>query len=836
MRICIIVIIFSLFQLMPFNSEAQLNVDSLKRSIKDAEKNKKLEIYKHLSFEYLNISIEQSIKYSKKAIEILEEQNKQKEISVILNDIGLNYYSISDYTKALDCFIKSLEIKEKINDKKGIGNTYNNIGNIYQKKNDFDMAIEYYLMSLNLRKEINDNYGIASSMDNIGKVYIEKKEYKKALEMLNYSLEISSDKGLIDIQKRNYKNLSNLYLGLKNYETSLNYFKEFKKISDSVFKLKVNKEITHLKQNYDSEKREEANILLKKDVEFNQSRTRLYQIIAFVIFISAAIIIFFVFLNCRNKKKVFKALENKDIKISDQKALIEDTLGKYQDTKDRNEAILEALPDVMFVVDTNGKFIDYHASSRENLFLPPEEFINKSMFELLPKNVSDQYFNAIKGISEVNVLQTFDYELKIDGKNEKYEARIVKTEKNEFLSIVRNVTQERQTGNDLKNAKEVAEAANKAKSLVMASLSHEIRTPLSSIIGVTSILEETPLTEEQNEYLNVITISGNNLLYLINNILDFSKLDAGKIKIEKYKFNLQQVVNDVMKMLEFKAVDEDLKISTEIEKTIPQIVIGDEIRLTQVLVNLVNNALKFTKRGEVKIKVEKFDQNVNSLRLKFSVIDTGEGVSFEERDRLFRDFSQANDSITRKYGGTGLGLSICKQLVTLMGGEIGLESEKNKGSNFWFTIVFDREEMVETKILDKPVSDIKKDVVEDKRVLSVLLVEDNLLNQKFAAAILKKVGHKVDIAENGKIGVEFFMKNKYDIVLMDIQMPVMDGTEATRNIRAYEKKNNLKETKIVAVTAYAMEGDKERFLSSGIDDYLAKPYKVYDLLALLNKL
>ena len=906
-----------------------------------------------MSFEYQNVSIEQSIKYDKKAIEILEKQNKQKEISDVLNNIGLSYYSLSNYFKALDYFIKSLKIKEEIgdkqsiakslnnigvvyktfgnyskaieylkrslvikeeindqlgiaqtlnnigvihkdmgnfrhsleytrraleiyeklnnkngiasaynnigiafeslndinfaleyyykslrikeelNDKKGIGNTYNNIGYIYQRKNDFKKAIEYYLMSLNIRKEINDKFGIASSLDNIGEIYCKKGEYQKAINILNNSLKISQNKNLLDIQKRNYKHLSEVYSKLEDHKMSLDFYMKFVKIKDSIFNEKVNKQISLLKVEYDSEKKEKENIFLKKDIEIQQVKIRLYQIISVVLFLAVGIIVFFIYRNYRIKKKAGQIIEKKNVKISDQKNLIEDTLDKYQETKDRNKAILEALPDFMFIIDADGKFIDYHASSLEKLYLSPEEFLGKTIYEVLPENIAEQFTNAIKGISKANNLQTFDYELNISGESKKFEARIIKTKGGDFLSIVRDVTEMKKAETELKLSKEEAEEAFKAKSLVMASLSHEIRTPLSSIIGITSILEDTELTKEQKEYIGVIVTSGNNLIYLINNILDFSKLESGKIKIEKYEFNLQNLIDEVIKMLEIKAIDEDIEILAEIEKNIPQIVIGDKIRLNQVLINLINNALKFTKKGTVKVKVEKFDQDADSLRLKFSVIDTGEGISFEERDKLFRDFSQANDSITRKYGGTGLGLSICKQLVTMMGGEIGLESAKGKGSNFWFTIVFDRDKELEIKTLKTPIS-IKKEIIIDENVLSVLLVEDNLLNQKFAAAILKKAGHEIDIAENGEIGVDLYTKNKYDIVLMDIQMPVMDGIEATRNIRKYEKENKLKRTKIVAVTAYAMEGDEDRFLSAGIDEYLAKPYKAMDLIALLN--
>ncbi len=946
MKISLIVIIFYLFQFLPFPSKAQLNTDSLIRCLKDAGQNEKLEIYKRLAFEYQNVSIERSIEYDKKSIEILEKQNKQKEISDILNNIGLSYYSLSDYSKALDYFVKSLKIKEEIgdkksiakslnnigvvyktfgnyskaidylkqslmikekindqlgtaqtlnnigviykdlgnfrhsleytrealeiyeklnnkngiasaynnigiafeslndinfaldyyykslrikeelNDKKGIGNTYNNIGYIFQRKNDLEKAIEYYLMSLNIRNEINDKFGIASSLNNIGEIYCKKGEYQKAINILNNSLKISQNKNLLDIQKRNYKHLSEVYSKLEDHKMSLDFYRKFVKLKDSIFSEKVNKQISLLKVKYDSEKKEKENVLLKKDIEIQQVKIRLYQIIIAILFLSVTIIIFFIFRNYRIKKKAGQIIEKKNVKISDQKNLIEDTLDKYKETKDQNQAILEVLPDLIFLFDKNGKFLFYHAPNEDNLYLPPEKFMGKFIHDVLPGEIADKFTSALKKISESNNLTSFEYDMKISDKIKNFEARITKTGSGDFFSIVRDIT-------GMKNAIKEAEEATKAKSLVMASLSHEIRTPLSSIIGITSVLEDTELTEEQKEYLGVIVTSGNNLIYLINNILDFSKLESGKIKIEKYEFNLQKLIDEVIKMLEIKAIDEDIEILAEVEKNIPQIVIGDKIRLNQVLINLINNALKFTKKGTVKVKVEKFDQDADSLRLKFSVIDTGEGVSFKERDKLFRDFSQANDSITRKYGGTGLGLSICKQLVTMMGGEIGLESAKGKGSNFWFTIVFDRGKELEIKTLKIPIL-IKKEIIIDENVLSVLLVEDNLLNQKFAAAILKKAGHKVDLAENGEIGVDLYTKNKYDIVLMDIQMPVMDGIVATKNIRKYEKENKLKRTKIVAVTAYAMEGDKDRFLSAGIDEYLAKPYKAMDLLGLLN--
>lgn len=386
----------------------------------------------------------------------------------------------------------------------------------------------------------------------------------------------------------------------------------------------------------------------------------------------------------------------------------------------------------------------------------------------------------------------------------------------------------------LQKARDEAEKAIATKSMFIASLSHEIRTPLSSIIGISGLLEETELTEEQKEYLNVILISGNNLLSLINNILDFSKIEAGQIELEKVRFCIKQAIEEIMLLLSVKAEDHQNRMNMEYDEKIPEHVVGDVVRLKQIIINLLNNALKFTKNGTIEIKVQLFDEDTSSLRVKFSIIDTGIGVAIDQRDKLFKSFSQADSSIARKYGGTGLGLAICKHFATMMSGEIGVKSEKGKGSEFWFTVIFDK---VNNNDLDqKSEKNNKKEKEQNKmpeKPLNVLLVEDNLLNQKFAEAILKKNNHKVDIAKNGKIGVDFYKKNNYDLILMDIQMPEMDGITATKLIRKIEKADQRHRIKIIAVTAYALEGDEQKFFEAGIDDIIRKPYKAYQLI---NKL
>ncbi|MBP2636761.1 MAG: arcB1 [Firmicutes bacterium] len=490
----------------------------------------------------------------------------------------------------------------------------------------------------------------------------------------------------------------------------------------------------------------------------------------------------------------------------------------------RYKALLEKARDIILFIGLNGQIIDANDAALQAYGYTREELLACTIWDIrLPgDSPTTQMLTAyLEGVYFETVHRRKDgsvFPVEVSSKGTLIDDQEV------VLSIIRDSTERKLTEQELKAAKEAAEAGSRAKGEFLANVSHEIRTPINGIVGMIDLTLMTELDEQQRENLITAKTCANSLVEIINDILDFSKIEAGKLQIDNIGFSPKELVEEIIKSHLPKATEKKLKLQSVHTENLAPVVKGDPNRLRQVLNNLISNAVKFTEKGVVTVVTKQSLKENNEVELIISVTDTGDGISPQNISRLFKPFTQIDGSITRKFGGTGLGLAISKQLVEMMNGFIWVESELGKGSTFFFTIRCELGDTLENKQLPTPSS------YKTLFPKNILVAEDNKVNQDVIMRLLKEIGHIGIAVNNGLEVCEFLQRNpqQVDLILMDIQMPQMDGLESTRHIRSREDSTGG-HIPIVALTAHALQGDKERFLALGMDGYLAKPVSVYEL-------
>lgn len=510
----------------------------------------------------------------------------------------------------------------------------------------------------------------------------------------------------------------------------------------------------------------------------------------------------------------------------------EELISKARELK----GLLNTLPVLVFFKDLELKYVLVNEAYSSFTGLGNEEIVGKNTGEVISDYNSLINYSGIEQevINSAKAVYNIEEEFARQGKVSWVSTNLapVKSDNGQVIGLIGvswNITEQRNYEMQLQKSKNIAEEGTRVKNQFLANISHEIRTPLNGIIGMSQILTKTDLGNKQKEYLDILINSSDSLLSLVNDILDFSKIEAGQSELELNDFNLKELLIDVSNIIENKAEEKGLEFKLEIGTNVPEFVNGDNYKLKQIILNLAKNAIKFTNKGMVKILVSTLESTKKYHRISFKVSDTGIGIKQNNIGNLFEGFSQLDPTTTRNYGGTGLGLAISKKLVEMMDGEISASSRFGEGSEFTFQV----------KLLAAKERNLFSNIEDltPKSHLSVLLAEDNLVNQKITEFSIKQIGYNIDIANNGLEAIEKYRNNVYHFILMDLQMPIMNGFDATIEIRKIQEADTEREhIPIIALTANATKEDRRRSFDAGMDGFMSKPFNPIELRKLLVKL
>lgn len=725
-----------------------------------------------------------------------ELQNEKDKIDCLI-EIVLEIRNY-DVEEAFTLTNEIIERSKKIGYAEGVGRGLNNKGACYWLKGEYEDGLNHLKEALKIAKNNKFDSLKARIYNNYGNIYRELGDLSMASKYYQWALEINEELGDELSQSVVLISISNIHFDLFDYDNALEYATRcltiFEKYNDKNRLISV----YHTLGNIYFKKEDNENALsnFKKSKELAEENT-----IGLMLANSG---IGKVYYNIHQYDKALKYLHlalQQSHTLSHIEGIIiaEFYIGRVHTD-------LEQYDDALIHFETAYQIATEHSRKHDQMSIDErlsQVYEKTNQIQLAFEHLKN--FEKLK--EEIFKQNTFD---KLRNLQVRHEIEFAKKEK------------------------EVAEQSAKLKQQFIANMSHEIRTPMNAILGMTQLLLEKNPRQDQLKYLNAISQSADNLLVIINDILDFSKIEAGKITIEHIDFSLKNILKNVVTLLRFKAEEKGIEVRFDIEPDIPDALKGDPTRLTQVLMNLAGNAVKFTEKGYVKIQCSLKTSGAQNIKIQFDVIDTGIGISKEYVNKIFESFSQAGTDVARKYGGTGLGLTISKNLVELMQGDIYVESEVGNGTTFTFILPFETSH--ESSITGKEIYTIADSDCELLNKVKLLLVDDNEFNTLLAVDTLKTLAPNIDLdeANNAPDAIEKILHNNYDIVLMDIQMPGMSGTEATKKIRA-SKDVTISTLPIIAMTANVMKDDIAYYLSIGMNDHIPKPFQKQELVKKILK-
>jgi signal transduction histidine kinase/FixJ family two-component response regulator len=805
---------------------AQTNpvIDSLLNIVSKTPEDKiRVDAYNQLAFNYIPVDAKKSREFANRA-------------SALSEKISYGHGKISSMTalatldntqgRQADALIKlkeALHLSEIIDDEAAIADCYYYIGDVYSALKNNKKAVQNYEKSGDLYLKLHDEERLINTFNRLGNRHMDMgrelndtsyffgaiKIYSKAFSIAN---RINNKKKIIN----SYVNLADAYNILGQATRNKAYF--FQSLDNSLHGLKLSRENKLIQ----SEALNNLNIgdtyeklgLPFKSIHFYEEALKLYTKAGDYDWIrNTNTFLANAYFLLNNYDKAIESV-NKSIELAKSQGFAP----YLRDNYELLSKIYAAKKDFQKSLEYNKLYTNYRDSiSNKNSVISIARLQNEFDFErknqeieLLKKNTEIQE----QKIANQNTLRNFLIAIII---------LIIVL----LIIIYSRYREKNKVQIEIIKAKDAAEQAKESQEQFLANTSHEIRTPMNGIIGMTNHLKDTDLSDEQREYISAINESANSLLVLINDLLDLSKINAGKMTFEKKAFKISDLFKNLIYSLQYRSTEKNIRLLSSIDEKIPSVLIGDPVRLNQVLLNLTGNAIKFTEKGEVKIVAKLLKDDGKNQLILFSVQDTGIGIQESKLSTIFESFTQVNARTTRKYGGTGLGLTIAKQLIEQQGGTISVSSKVNEGSTFSFMLQFKKlpRNIKDQKELSIPASDFDQPNLYS---MAVLVVDDNKVNQRVAALTLQKWNAKVDVADNAKMAFDKLHEKKFDLILMDVTMPDMDGFEATKFIRK-KMPLSISKTPIIAMTASALIGDREKCIAVGMDEYVSKPFHPEEL-------